>query len=212
MPLFSVIKNGQINRVVTCPSNDIESQLVDGESYILGGYDPLLFELVNALPILRQAPLQKYKKPSALRALREYTTCMANSGFDSEYVLASSEAWTKEDAKKAIDLAAGKARFSNVSSGTLIGDEYQLTINQVTAWRNADSPINAVPLTIQSWANATGLTAELAAQNIESTAAAYETTLANIRDIRLTGKAAVEAETGDFVAVAKTYIDQLNAI
>ncbi|WP_296059633.1 hypothetical protein [uncultured Amphritea sp.] len=117
-------------------------------------------------------------------------------------------------AKNNIDSAAGEARYRFVSSGQLIEEEYRLTLQQTKEWRAAGSPADAVPFGMQSWMDAAGITAEDAALDIEQTANGWEAALLSIRQLRLAGKASVDAsgDTADFDAVAQVYIDQLKTI
>jgi hypothetical protein len=123
----------------------------------------------------------------------------------------------KDAAKAAIDKAAGNARQRFVSTGTLIDMEYKLAQEQTAAWRAAGSPAGDVPDTITSWAAVTGMTDEEAAQDIEATAVAWEQVLIGVRQIRLAGKAAIDAAADqgtadDMATIAQPYIDQLNAL
>lgn len=120
-------------------------------------------------------------------------------------------------AKSSIDSAAGNARQRFVSTGTLIDMEYKLAQEQTKAWREAGSPANNVPDAITSWAAAAGMTDEEAAADIEATANAWEQVLIAVRQIRLAGKAAVDAAADqgtadDMMNVAQPYIDQLDAL
>ena len=116
-------------------------------------------------------------------------------------------------AKNSIDTAAGAARYRFVSNGQLIEEEYRLTLQQVKAWRAAGSPAEAIPFGLQSWINAAGIDAEEAASGIEQTAADWDTALLTIRQVRLAGKASIDAsdDSVDFDAMAQVYIDQLNS-
>jgi hypothetical protein len=235
MPAFTILKNGVQNRIIVKrdktivvdvegqPQNALytaeqqaQDQLDTDETYLVGAYPSSDFKIVNgeAVP-LSEAEYTQLNMPEQFGAdvlVDTLASQVSAAGLPTVATLPPASAWTKTDAKNSIDLAAGRARFRQVSDGTLINDEYQLTINQVKAWRDASSPSGAVPATISSWATAANLSAELAAQSIETTASTYETALENIRDTRLMGKAAVDAETGDFIAVANTYIATLDAI
>ncbi|KMQ72834.1 hypothetical protein [Marinobacter subterrani] len=123
----------------------------------------------------------------------------------------------RKSAKQAIDRAAGQARQRYVSDGQLVEQEYRQALEATKEWRAAGSPANSVPADIQVWADAAGISAEESAQNIEATAAAWTQVLSNIRQIRLSGKAAVDAATDqssahDMEVVAQPYIDQLEAL
>lgn len=117
-------------------------------------------------------------------------------------------------AKRAVDQAAGNARARYVSAGQLVEEEYRLALQQTQAWRDAGSPADQVPAAIQDWADAAGITAEQAATSIEQTAAAWEAVLLQIRQVRLAGKAAVDAagDAEDFAAIDQPFIDQLDAM
>jgi hypothetical protein len=120
----------------------------------------------------------------------------------------------RASAKRAVDQAAGNARARYVSPGQLVEEEYRLALQQTQAWRDAGSPADQVPAAIQDWADAAGITAEQAATSIEQTAAAWESVLLQIRQVRLAGKAAVDAagDADDFAAIAQPFIDQLDAM
>lgn len=120
----------------------------------------------------------------------------------------------RQDARDAIDLAAGKARNAFVSPGDYVAEEYRLAKQDADAWVAAGKPSDAVPDSIAVWAQARGWTAEQAAQDIIDTEAAWMDALAAIRQARLLGKAAVDAaaDDADFDAVAGPYIAQLAAI
>lgn len=123
-----------------------------------------------------------------------------------------SESDRREFTKEQIDTAAGMARNRFVSPGTLIDAEYLQAESAARSY--ADSNYSGeVPSSIQSWSDATGMTAEVAADDILATAQQWRNVLDQIRAIRLSGKAAVEAAPdGNIEATAKLYIDQLNAL
>jgi len=123
----------------------------------------------------------------------------------------------RNNAKTAIDNAAGEARQRFVSNGSLIDMEYKLAQEQTQAWRAAGSPADDVPLAVSDWAAAAGITDEQAAADIEATATAWENVLLAVRQIRLSGKAAIDAATDqgsadDMANIAQPYIDQLDAL
>lgn len=120
----------------------------------------------------------------------------------------------KEIAKTRIDVASGEARFRFVSAGNLVEEEYRLAKQQVLQWRKDGSPSESVPDSIRSWAAVSGITDEDAAQSIEQTAIAWESVLMTVREIRLSGKAAIDsaADNSDFNGIAQIYIDQLETV
>ncbi len=120
----------------------------------------------------------------------------------------------RSTAKTAIDTAAGNVRKAFVSTGQLIEAEYRLAQQQAQAWRANGSPADNVPPAISDWATTAGFTNEEAASAIETAAVQLEGVLIAVRNIRLQGKAAVDAaaDTADFNAIAQPYIDQLEAL
>lgn len=123
----------------------------------------------------------------------------------------------RDAAKKSIDQAAGNARQRYVSVGQMVEEEYRLALQQCKEWRAAGSPAASVPAAISDWAIVSGTTDELAAVNIEQTAAYWDQILLNVRNLRLSGKAAIDAATDlgthdDMQTKAQYYIDQLNAM
>jgi hypothetical protein len=228
MPTFTIIENNQLGRIVSKMDKNIEGviytatqQILDelsaGETHLEGAYPKDFYKLVEGQAVELtdlelSAPRIKPNKVSADTLVDNLAEIIAEAGLPTIATLPAQSSWTKSDAKNAIDIAAGRARFRAVSSGTQINDEYQLTSTQVKSWRNLSSPIEAVPATLQSWADAENISAELAAQSIESAAAAYEAAIINIRDIRLNGKADVTAETGDYITVALAIITTLDGL
>ncbi|MEC9040068.1 hypothetical protein [Marinobacter sp. bablab_jr008] len=113
-----------------------------------------------------------------------------------------------------IDTAAGNARSRYVSAGQLVEQEYRLALQQVEMWRQEGSPSENVPPAVKDWAEAEGISFEIAAASIEQTAADWEQVLITIRRIRLAGKASVKSapDGSDFSGIAQPFIDQLNAM
>ena len=212
---YELIDGVQVETVITAESK-VQNMLQAGESYLVGAYPITQFKIVDGLPVELTASEQEErlppKKPNAKKMFYNLTANLSAAGTPTIDALPNAENWTQVDAVNAINQAAGRARFRNVSQGTLVNEEYQLTANQVQAWRTAGSPANDVPPTLSSWATASGMSTELAAQNIEATAAAYNSALESIRDTRLNGNAAVNAASSDFATVAQTYIDTLDAL
>lgn len=116
------------------------------------------------------------------------------------------------DAKRAVDVAAGDARARFISPGMLIDAEYVQAEEGARAFADAGYT-GAVPSSVQSWADATGMTTQEAADDILATAQRWRDLLDQIRAVRLSGKAAIEAAAeADLQATAQTFIDQLKAI
>ena len=116
------------------------------------------------------------------------------------------------DALALVGEAEAKAKSTEGENTALIQIAKSNAERQVKEWRAASSPENDVPQSLSVWATASGLTVEMAAQNIESTALQWQAALLGIRSLRLLGKAAVDAEQVDFTTTANNYINQLNAV
>lgn len=120
---------------------------------------------------------------------------------------------TKKEAKDAINLAAGDARFKImqyfVSPGFGTLDEYNNTALEVKRWRDAGSPVGDVPLAIEAWSVPKGITNEEAAVELEGQEAFLRAKLDEIRVLRLTGTVAVDNANSDWDSVAQPHIDAL---
>jgi hypothetical protein len=117
---------------------------------------------------------------------------------------------TKKHANDLIDQAAGRVRSRHISQGIAIEEEYNQAKRQ-SQWF-IDNPTGTAPSMVVTWATASNRTNAAAAQHILDTAATWELVLNTVYDIRLTGKAAVDAEPTNYIATAQTYIDQLDAL
>lgn len=96
--------------------------------------------------------------------------------------------------KTQIDQACGAKRAVVVSPGEYIAEEYRLAYDDAMAYKAAGYA-GTVPSGVQSWATASGMAANAAADDIIATRTTYMALLDAIRAIRLTGKAAVDAAT-----------------
>lgn len=116
----------------------------------------------------------------------------------------------KLSAKVTLDSLAGSIRAAYVSSGQLIQEEYRHAKLQADLWDGTGS----VPATIQSWADASGMTPLEAQADVIATAASWELVLETIRQVRLEAKAAVDAaESIDSVrGIVSTYSQSLNSL
>ena len=112
----------------------------------------------------------------------------------------------------ALDAFAGEVRRRFAFSWA-IDEEYQLTAEQAQAY--VDVGYTGTPGdTVQSWADATGNSAQWAADDILTTRDAYVAALEGVRRIRLTAKAQMAAASTarDVKAVYDTAYAQLDAI
>ncbi|WP_299072913.1 hypothetical protein [uncultured Paraglaciecola sp.] len=210
MSLIDKVVEGE---VVTADDQLLEL-LQQGDTYIDGAFPAEMYKLIDGAPVeLVPGDIPATNKyPTAEQQIDATLVDVKTSGIATQAILPPMYLWTKDDAKNAIDQAAGRARVRAVSQGHLVDMEYQLAERQVKEWRAASSPENDVPQSLSVWATASGLTVEMAAQNIESTALQWQAALLGIRSLRLLGKAAVDAEQVDFTTTANNYINQLNAV
>lgn len=113
-----------------------------------------------------------------------------------------------------IDTAAGRARASFVSPGTLVEQEYHLAKQEASDWLANGKDETAIPSSVADHMAMFDVGAEASAQEIVATAELWEQALATIRSARLGGKAAVRgAETIEAAdAAAQVAIANLNAI
>lgn len=111
-----------------------------------------------------------------------------------------------------IDNAAGNARAAFVSPGSYIDQEYLLAKQEASEWLAGGKDETAIPSSVQDHIDMFGVSAEAAAQEIVATAEQWETALRDIRNLRLSGKAAVQrADTIEAAEEsAQQAIEQLN--
>jgi uncharacterized protein YyaL (SSP411 family) len=74
------------------------------------------------------------------------------------------------------------------------------------------NPEQTVPPMIKTWSEASARTYIEAAEHILQNASDYEIILNSTYELRLKGKAAVNAATEDFAVVAQAYIENLDAL
>lgn len=119
---------------------------------------------------------------------------------------------SKSKAKRQIDIAAGKVRSYFLSLGDFIEVEYLRA--EISAKMYVDSGYaNPVPKEVQILAKVTGMTAAQSADKILSKANSYYDILAEIRLIRLEGKAAIDKSKENKVnSVMQKYIDRLDKL
>ncbi|KAB7624310.1 hypothetical protein [Alkalilimnicola sp. S0819] len=109
---------------------------------------------------------------------------------------------TRDELKATIDLAAGAARLRFVSPGDLVDQEYREAEAAARGWQDAGEPGDAVPDEVQAWADASGMTPRAAAQDVIDTGAQWRQVLAQVRALRLQGKADVQNAGSDAEAAA----------
>lgn len=113
----------------------------------------------------------------------------------------------------ALDSFAGHVRTRFLSSGVLVDQEYLQTANEAQAYADAGYS-GAVPDSVQSWADAAGMTAQAACDDILASRAAYQGAMRAVRRHRLVGKAAIQAAATkeDAQAAFDEYRGYLDAI
>lgn len=121
---------------------------------------------------------------------------------------------SKQQAKKLIDMAAGRARFRLVSDGVYVDQEYLIAEQDVDAWIAAGSDEDNPPIALdEDWLTERNITAAVAAAELKTMASAWKSKLMDIRRLRLLGKAKIDnATSANFKSVAQTYIEYLNAL
>ena len=210
--VYTILSGGNLGRTIRCKPSIIQIQLAAGEVAIQGDYPPTLYKYEQGAPILL-SEIEKPFIPAIFKTEKQVLTDLIEQMEEGGFSVAVhvEELTTKNVAKKAIDQAAGRARFRLVSPGTLIAEEYVLAEEEIKVWRAGGSQANAIPLCITDWIDSAGMTAEQAATDLETQAAAFKAVIMHIRNLRLKGKALVNSAT-DFKAVALSYINQIDSI
>jgi len=209
---YTILNNGVINRTVKCKPSVIDIQLTTNEIAVEGDYPSNRYKYENGGFVAlsdAEKPFEPTIFKSSKAVLVDLLEQLEQSGV--AVPIHVEDLTQKTNAKKAIDQAAGRARFRLVSQGVLIANEYVLAEQEIKAWRDNGSPSNDIPICITDWIDAVGITPEQAAQDLETQAAAFKAVIFQIRNLRLKGKALVDSAT-DFQPVAEDYISQLNSI
>lgn len=94
--------------------------------------------------------------------------------------------------KADIDRICDNKRQTFVSPGSLVTEEHRRAYDEAVRYKVEGG---AVPAAIQTWATIKGWTPAQAADDIITTRNAWMTALDQIRDVRLTAKAAIDAAT-----------------
>lgn len=102
-----------------------------------------------------------------------------------------SESWIPRPAiltyQRMLDEAIDKIRGRYPAIGMYMAEEYRITAEQALAFQTAGYT-GDVPLGVDAWARAAGMTPQSAAEDILATKAMYEAMLMVTRDARLNGK------------------------
>ncbi|OHV11197.1 tail fiber assembly protein [Kushneria phosphatilytica] len=113
-----------------------------------------------------------------------------------------------------IDRAADQARAADRSIGQYLDAEYRVVNDALAEWRARESDDAPVPPAIEAWADAEGISAIEAAEQIAEAAGRAEDLLLAVRHVRLAGKGAIRdaGDDADFDALVQTYIEQFEQI
>ena len=125
----------------------------------------------------------------------------------------------KEDAKRIewqdkIDVAAGTAR-KFFAPYELLDEEYSRTYRLTLDWTIdvIDNPSLIPPLVLSSWATASGMSVEDAAENILATGDSYNQFMDAVRALRLLGKTSVANAAGeDIETTGQAVVDSITAL
>jgi hypothetical protein len=228
MPVFTIIKNGQLGRVVVKADKNIDDviytayqqvldEIVEGETWLTGAYSKDFYKLVEGQPVELtdtelSAPRIKPNKPGADALVDILAADLKTAGIATVSTLPPNADWTKDDAINAINQAAGRVRTRNVSPGNLLVMEYERLIIEVRYWIAAGRDANNVPRMLNSYATNYGHTPSAAADIIVAASDAYDDLLYVTYDKRHEGAAAVDAAQIDFAGVAQPFINYLDCI
>lgn len=119
----------------------------------------------------------------------------------------------KEQYKTLIDQACGAKRAAAISVGDYISEEYRRAYEDAMSYKAAGY-IGTVPASVASWKTVSGMTNTAAADDIIATRDSYMALLDAVRDIRLSGKAAVDAAatSADILAAITAVNTSLEAL
>lgn len=96
----------------------------------------------------------------------------------------------RQHLQREIDRLADEIRVSHLHAGPMsILAEYEQTDQALSAWEEAGSDMNNVPMEVTCWAEAEGETVEWAIADIKTTTLMFRYLVREIRRIRLLGKA-----------------------
>jgi hypothetical protein len=212
MNSYTIVKDGQIDRVINCKAAYINMQIQVGETCYEGKYPSTDYRFINGIFMLITED-EKQFIPSLFKPTQQVLFDLVQQMIDSglHIPIHTETGATKKIMKQAIDQAAGRTRARFVSPGIMIGEEYEQALRQAIICANSQG--ETIPQMMQTWANALNTTPLNAAMNILETAAQWEYILNTTYELRLSGKAAVDAASqDDFKTVALIYINQLDQI
>ena len=210
--VYSLVKNGELTgAIIRCKPADIDSHSV-GCDYIEGAYPSSEFYLDDdGKPQFRDEPVLPVAGKD--RRVEHLINELELQGYSVDLNLPDPTMWTKDDAIKAVNHAAGLARVKHFSPGGMQNEEYRLTIEQLINWRSAGSPADNIPRTLQSYIDSTGMTPEQAATAIEQANIRTTKAIEDIRDYRVKANTTIKACDDDsYVQIAFQFIDLIKLI
>lgn len=165
----------------------------------------------QSVQIYTSAPKPNYLKMSEPRPSSRHQCADNGDGTGTWYL---DIALQQKQALTAIDTAAGEVRSRYVSSGDYIDAEYTLAAQQAAEWTANGQMDDAVPAAVKAWADAEGISAKDAADDITTKANAWQAILLKVRTLRLAGKAAIDNadDDADFELIAQDYTAKLEAL
>lgn len=119
----------------------------------------------------------------------------------------------REPAKMHVDKMAGHCRVKCTAPGEMILAEYQIAEDEAVEWVASDFAGDA-PSSVSSWAQASGMTPQQAADDIVTSAVAFKNRINAIRQIRMAAKAAIDAATtqGEINEIVETAMNDFGGV
>ena len=146
--------------------------------------------------------IQRNKKLEIIGQFANHQPGMAEEWIDPGAVeLKASIAAIKARCKDEIDQICGVKRAGSVSHGAYIEEEYRRAYEDAMIYKAAGYT-GAMPNSVKSWKDVSGMTPKAAADDIIASRDGYMALLDVIRDMRLKGKFAVDASTTEDAILA----------
>ncbi|AGH44547.1 hypothetical protein [Paraglaciecola psychrophila] len=208
---FTVLREDNSIRNISCPENEIGNQIETGEVISDKFYSNELYKY-DGFDFILKSEDEKVLSKTLAKRVSELEIQLLQAGIALQNHRETYKSMSRNACVDLINQAAGRARTRAVSQGNLLVMEYERLIIQVNTWIAAGRDSADVPGMLNSYATHSGMTATNAADYIVAASDAYDTLLANTYDKRHQGAAAVNAATEDYAVVAQTYIDYLDTL
>lgn len=216
MERYTITENEKFRRIVRAES--IESVALEvGQVAHLGAFKSSTHKFENGSIVEKtaadiaadEAKIQQRNPVNRLQG--RVTSNLKKAGYLTNLGLPASDTWTRDDAREAIDLAAGNARSRFVSFGNLTVEEYVRVLAQSREYLTDTA--QTVPRMLTTVMFVYEETAIVAATRIVNTSDAWDDILFQTYDTRLRGKKAVTlASDSEYKQIAISYINLLNNI